>query len=153
MQATRLDAPGERTYALILQTGDEVIETLTRFARENGLDAAHFTALGAFERATLAYFDWGKRAYEDIPVEEQVEVLVLVGDIALAPEGGPKVHAHAVVGKRDGTAHGGHVQRGVVRPTLEVVLTESPKHLRRRMDPEAGIALIDLGTPAGGAER
>ncbi len=33
----------------------------------------------------------------------------------------------------------------VVRPTLEVVLTESPAHLRKSFRPEYGLALIDLG--------
>jgi predicted DNA-binding protein with PD1-like motif len=76
-------------------------------------------------------------------VEEQVEVLSLVGDIAL--EGGqPRVHAHVVVGKRDGTAHGGHLLDARVRPTLEVILVQPPAHLRRRYDPDSRLALIDL---------
>jgi uncharacterized protein len=72
-------------------------------------------------------------------------VLSLVGDIALKDDG-PQVHAHVVLGKADGTAHGGHVLEAHVWPTLEVVLTESPKHLHRKFDPETGLALIDAGT-------
>jgi hypothetical protein len=92
----------------------------------------------------LGYLDWEKRDYERIPLTEQVEVLSLVGDVALE-DGSPKVHAHIVVGKRDGTAHGGHLLEGRVRPTLEVVLHESPENLRRKPDPRSGLALIDLG--------
>jgi hypothetical protein len=55
----------------------------------------------------------------------------------------PKVHAHVVVGKADATAHGGHLIEGRVRPTLEVVITEAPRHLKRRLDPRSGLALID----------
>jgi predicted DNA-binding protein with PD1-like motif len=76
-------------------------------------------------------------------MEEQVEVLSLVGDIALN-QGKPKVHAHGVVGKSDGSAHGGHILRARVWPTLEVVLTESPERLCRATDQETGLALIDL---------
>jgi uncharacterized protein len=76
--------------------------------------------------------------------EEQVEVLSLVGDVALK-DGAPQVHAHVVVGKSDGTAHGGHILQAHVWPTLEVVLTESPKHLRRKTDAETGLAVIDVG--------
>ena len=72
-------------------------------------------------------------------MREQVEVLSLVGDIAL-DRGEPKLHAHAVVGKSDGTAHGGHVLEAWVWPTLEVMLTESPKHLCRKFDPASGLA-------------
>jgi predicted DNA-binding protein with PD1-like motif len=70
-----------------------------------------------------------------------VEVLSLIGDIALH-EGKPQVHAHLVIGKKDGTAHGGHLLEARVRPTLEVILTESPKPLHKKYDPESGLALI-----------
>jgi len=133
----------DRTFALIFQTGDTVIEPLTRFAQENKLFAAHFTAIGAFSDLTLAYFDWESRQYQKIPLHEQVEVLSLIGDIA-DDKGKAKVHAHAVVGKRDGSAHGGHLIEAHVRPTLEVILTESPAHLRRKTDPTSGLALISL---------
>jgi len=49
-----------------------------------------------------------------------------------------------VVGKPDGAAHGGHLLEAHVRPTLELILTESPRHLQKRHDPESGLALIDL---------
>jgi predicted DNA-binding protein with PD1-like motif len=59
-------------------------------------------------------------------------------------DGRPMVHAHVVLGLRDGSTRGGQLLRGVVRPTLEVVLRHSPTHLRKRHDPESGLALIDL---------
>jgi len=93
----------------------------------------------------VAYFDWSTKQYRHIRIDEQVEVLSLAGDITLE-DGKPKVHAHVVVGKADATAHGGHLIEGLVRPTLEVVLTETPAHLRRRFDAQAGLALIDPRT-------
>jgi predicted DNA-binding protein with PD1-like motif len=90
----------------------------------------------------LAYFDIESKQYEKIPVHEQVEVLSLLGDVTLS-ESKPKVHLHAVLGRRDGSTRGGHLIKGLVRPTLEVVLTESPVHLRRKFDPEVGLALIE----------
>jgi predicted DNA-binding protein with PD1-like motif len=131
------------TYALIFDKGDEFLADLQRFAKEVGLTASHFTAIGAFRDVTLGYFDRERKDYIKNRVNEQVEVLSLVGDIALQ-EQEPKVHAHVVVGKADGTAHGGHVLEAHVWPTLEVVIMESPAHLRRKHDPETGLALIDL---------
>ena len=93
-------------------------------------------------RAVVAYFDWTSKKYRHIRIDDQVEVLSLAGDIALDNDQ-PKVHAHIVVGKADGTAHGGHLIEGHVRPTLELVVSEAPAHLRRRFDPESGLALID----------
>ena len=144
MRAKVLDEVGERTWALVFDVGDEVVSRLSQFASLHQLTAARFTAIGAFSEATLGYFDAKKKAYEKIPVREQVEVLSLIGDVAL--DGGqPKIHAHVVVGKRDGTAHGGHLLAAHVRPTLEVMLTEAPMHLRRSFDPMSGLALIDVG--------
>lgn len=132
---------GEKTYALIFETGDEAMAGLTGFARENKLSAARFTAIGAFRDVVLGYFDWEKKEYKKIPVGEQVEVLSLIGDVALE-DGEPKVHAHVVVGRSDGSTCGGHLVEAHVRPTLEVILNESPAHLRKQIDKESGLALI-----------
>jgi predicted DNA-binding protein with PD1-like motif len=133
----------ERTYALVFDKGDEVISNLTGFARERKLTAAHFTAIGAFSNVTLGYFEPDRKDYRRISISEQVEVLSLVGDVARKDDQ-PEVHAHVVVGKADGSAHGGHLLEAQVWPTLEVVLTESAAHLRKRVDEETGLALIEL---------
>ena len=133
----------QKTFVLVFDKGDEVIQELTAFAKSNRLAASHFTAIGAFSEVTLGYFEAQRRDYKRIVIAEQVEVLSLVGDIALK-DGEPRVHAHVVLGKADGTAHGGHLLQARVWPTLELVLTESPKRLQRRSDEETGLALIDL---------
>ncbi len=144
MKSKVINEGPERTFALIFERGDEVVGTLERFAAEQGLDASRFTAIGAFETVTLGYFDWDKKDYARIPVNEQVEVLSLVGDIALDGNQ-PKLHAHAVLGRRDASTVGGHLLQAKVRPTLEVLLVESPGYLRRVRDPASGLALIDIG--------
>jgi predicted DNA-binding protein with PD1-like motif len=143
MKAKLLSAQGEKTFALVFDHGDEAVAGLTTFARREGLAASHFTAIGAFSDVVLGYFDRQRREYARIPIREQVEVLSLIGDVALR-DGRPTLHAHVVVGKADGTAHGGHLLEAHVWPTLELVLVESPRHLRRRWDEASGLALIDL---------
>lgn len=143
MKAKLLQQDDERVFAVIFETGDDPVAGLTRFAEQEKLGASSFTAIGAFSEAVLGYFDLQKKDYERIPVKEQVEVLALVGDIALQ-NGKPKLHAHVVLGKRDGSACGGHLLEARVRPTLEVILTESPVHLRRVYDPASGLALINV---------
>ncbi|HTU20920.1 MAG TPA: PPC domain-containing DNA-binding protein [Gemmataceae bacterium] len=135
---------GEKTFAIIFASGDEAIAGLTAVAKEKGLAASHFTAIGGFQETTLGYFNLEKKDYDKFPVREQVEVLSLVGDIALTEKGEPKIHAHVVLGRSDGTTRGGHLVEGRVRPTLEVMLVESPGDLRRKHDPQTGLALIQL---------
>lgn len=143
MRSRVLNESPERTVAAILDRGDEVMAALHRLAAEHDLVASRLTAIGAFESATLGYFDWESKVYERIPVDEQVEVLSLIGDIALDGDE-PKVHVHAVLGRRDGSTLGGHLLDAIVRPTLEVLVTDSPSYLRRECDPVSGIALIRL---------
>ena len=135
------DSGGLRTFAVIFQTGDEPISGLLDFAKAHDLTGARITAIGAFQDATLAYFDWESKEYREIPVREQVEVLSLLGDIALNDDE-PAVHVHAVLGRRDGSTVGGHLKKAHVRPTLEVIIDEQPEYLRKVRDRESGLALI-----------
>jgi predicted DNA-binding protein with PD1-like motif len=144
MRAKRLHADGQTTWVLVFDTDDEVIGELQRFAREQGLGGSHFSGIGAFRRALLGYFDWKTKDYRRNPVEEQVEVVALTGFITEGADG-PKVHTHVALGRSDGTAYAGHLLEGYVRPTLELEVDESPRHLRRRLDPESGLPLIDPG--------
>ena len=138
------ESDGQKTYALVFETGDEVMSTLKAFARDHRLGGSHFTAIGAFQDVTLGYFDWAKKEYKRILVHEQVEVVSLVGDVAEGERGEPEIHVHVVLGKSDGAALGGHLLEARVRPTLEVMLVESPTHLRRKHDQETGLGLIRL---------
>jgi len=139
---------GAETRVVILKSGEEAFATLTKFATDAGITAASLTAIGAFERATVGWFDFEKKTYKKIEIAEQCEVLSAIGDIAVGDDGRASLHVHVVLGLSDGTTRGGHLLEGKVRPTLEVVLEEAPAGLRRRKRPELGIALIDLADEA-----
>ena len=143
MRSKLLNADPPITYAVVLDTGDEVIGELGKFVREQEVEAASLTAIGAFSRAVLGYFQWETKQYKKIPVNEQVEVLSLLGDVAVGDQG-PTLHLHAVLGKADGSVVGGHLIEAYVRPTLEVILIQPPSYLRKRKDAETGLALIDI---------
>jgi predicted DNA-binding protein with PD1-like motif len=131
------------THIVVLDTGEEVLEQLNAFAAETGLGTAQFTAIGAFQSVVLGYFDLDEKRYLENPVTEQCEVLTLAGNVVRSGDE-YKLHAHVVVGLRDGTTRGGHLLRAHVRPTLEVSVTESPREVQRRFDKDIGLALIDV---------
>ena len=133
---------GEGSWVLVFETGDEVSETLLAFAREHGITAADFTAIGAFREVTLAYFDWESKEYDEQPVSEQVEVVALTGNLT-TDHGEPQLHAHIAVGFPDTSVRGGHLVSAVVRPTLELFLREAPTRLVKVPDEETGLSLID----------
>jgi uncharacterized protein len=131
------------TYVVVCDPGDEAVSALTQFARAEQLEAAQITAVGAFSRATVGWFDRAARDYRRIPVDQQCELLSLIGDVAEGQDG-PILHVHAVLGLSDGTTRGGHLLEARVFPTLEAVVTETPARLRKVLRPDIGIALIDL---------
>ncbi len=131
-----------KTYVMVLDTGEELLGCLKQFAVNQKLAGSSFKAIGALSSVELAWFNWETKKYQTaVNLDEQVELLSLIGDIAVA-NGEPQVHAHVVVGRRDGSAHGGHLVNAIVRPTCELVLTESPQHLQKRIDPDSGLVLI-----------
>jgi uncharacterized protein len=134
---------GLRTFVVVMDKGDEAFEQLVAFAGEHRVSAAGLTAVGAARAVTLDYFDPEINDYRSTEFTEQLEVLSLVGDIALK-DGEPAVHAHLTLGRKDSSTIGGHLQSLTVWPTLEVVVTETPGHLAKKVDPETGLALIDL---------
>lgn len=141
MRTKLLTGHETRTHVVVFETGDDAVQGLADYVRREHVTGASFTAIGGFSEVVLGYWDLDRKEYDRIPIREQLEVLSLVGDVA-GYHGDLRIHAHAVVGKRDGTAHGGHLLEAKVRPTLEVVITEVPGHLERETDPETGLALV-----------
>jgi predicted DNA-binding protein with PD1-like motif len=127
------EQPGAQVHVVILDSGEEAFVALTRFADETKISAASLTAIGAFEKATVGWFDFAAKSYQKIEVGEQCEVLSAIGDIAIGDDGKASLHVHIVLGLSDGSTRGGHLLEGRVRPTLEVVVvTETPSRLRRK---------------------
>lgn len=143
MKAKVIEDADVVTYVVVCDPGDEAVAVLTQFARGERLEAARLTAVGGFEHATVGWFDRAAKQFRPIPVDEQCEVLSLIGDVAEGQEG-PSVHMHVVLGLSDGTTRGGHLIEGRVFPTLEIIVTEAPAELRKVMRPDIGVALIDL---------
>jgi len=142
VQTRQLTTDRERSFVVVLDDGEEVIESLLAFARENDVTAGRLTALGAFSDAVLGFFDFASKDYIRTRLSEQVEVATMVGDFALQGDE-VKLHPHAVLSKRDCSAWGGHLLEGHVHPTLEVLITVAPDNLQRRTDEATGLPLLD----------
>jgi len=146
MQVKQLsDANGEKDYAVIFKPGDEPYAGLTQFAERYHVQAGHFTAIGGFRDARLAWFDLDKKMFRVIPIDQQVEVVSLIGDIALL-DGKPVVHMHCVVALPDGETRGGHILGAHVSPLLEVFVTADPVKLEKKRDAARGLTLMEPGT-------
>jgi predicted DNA-binding protein with PD1-like motif len=134
---------GEKTYAVIFAKGDEVLSGLTEFAERESLVAGSFTAIGALQSARFGWFDKARQAYRDISINQQVELVSLIGDVGMV-DGAPQIHAHGAVGLPDGDVRGGHLLEAVAWPTLELFFTAFPTALVKKHDEETNLFLFDL---------
>ena len=115
---------GQQRLVVLFSPGEELIHSLAELAKTRSILGAHFTGIGALRAAMLGFFDIARREYRRFGIDEQVEVLSLMGN--------------------NGATLDGHLLEAHVRPTLEVVLVETPPALYRRFDPATGLALLDL---------
>jgi uncharacterized protein len=136
---------GEKTFALTFGKGDEILSGLTEFAQMEQVTAGYFTAIGALQSARFGWFDPARKAYRDIPINQQVELISLIGDVGLV-NSAPQIHAHGSVGLPDGQVRGGHLLEAIVWPTLEVFFTICPTPLIKQHDDETNLFLFDLKT-------
>lgn len=144
MKSKSVDDGVERTFVLILDRGEEAFKSIADFTDREKITGASVSAIGAFSKANVGWFDLAAKKYKPIEVDEQCEVLSLIGDVAQGDDGKASLHLHAVLGLQDGTLRGGHFLSGSVQPTLEVTIRETVVNLRRKKRSDLGIALINI---------
>jgi predicted DNA-binding protein with PD1-like motif len=142
MIAKALEPGAARSFFVILEEGDEVMESLKSFALEQGIEAARFSGIGALRETTVAFFKAGEDESREILFDEQVQVLSCMGTIGVT-DAGPVVHGHLVLSLPDGHARGGHLVTGKVRPKLELVVLELPGSLHRGGDDATDVPSLD----------
>ncbi len=125
-------------HVLVFDVGEKVLETLNTSLTQHNITGAKFVAIGGFSQVQLEYFNVRTKQYEPRDFNEQVEVISLIGNVALL-DGKPYVHAHVSVGTKDYQARDGHLGEATVQPTLELFLTQLNGELIREKDPSTGL--------------
>ena len=116
---------GGRTFRVNLAKGDEVMSGLIAFAEKYHIKNAHFTGLGALNKGLFSWADTDRgNQMKKIELNQEAEVVSLVGSITTDAQGRPTVHAHGSVAYSDGTIHGGHWFEAYVGIIAEIFVTE-----------------------------
>jgi predicted DNA-binding protein with PD1-like motif len=134
---------GEKTYAVVFAKGDEVLSGLTEFAIAENLKAGAFTAIGALQSARFGWFDRERKAFRHILINEQVELVSFIGNVALV-NATPQIHAHCGVAYCDGQMRGGHLLEAIAWPTLELFFTTWSTPLIKVHDDETDLSFFNL---------
>jgi predicted DNA-binding protein with PD1-like motif len=128
------------------ETGEHAAEAVAEVLRREKVTYASLTGLGAVSWAKLAYYNTTTRTYEEHTVDDQMEVISLVGNTTLR-DGAPFIHWHVALGRRDMSMIGGHFLDAIIRPNLEVWLRRESTEIHRVFDEASGLALMDLSEP------
>jgi uncharacterized protein len=128
-------------HVLVFDVGEQALETLNTYLIQYNITGAMFEAIGGFSQVRLEYFNVQTKQYEPRDFDEQVEVISLIGNVALV-DGKPFVHAHVSVGTRDYQARAGHLGEATVQPTLELFLTQMNGELIRQRSSITGLEAL-----------
>jgi len=124
LKVTDLGRSSGHTYRINMVKGDEIISGLLDFAEKNHIKNGHFTGLGAIDKATLRWSDPVNKTPSKTEINEEAEVVSLVGSITQDKDGKPNVHAHTVFALSDGSTRGGHLQSARVSIIAEIFVTD-----------------------------
>lgn len=140
--------PG-RIFVLRLEDGEILHETVERFAREQGINAAALIAVGGADAGSrLVVGPAAGRAAAIQPMElvlDEAHELAGVGTIFPDAAGRPMLHMHAAAGRR-GQTIAGCARRGVrVWQVLEIIIQELRDTVAcRRLDSATGFELLSM---------
>jgi hypothetical protein len=121
-------------YVVRAEIGEEIQESLRQFAEAVGIKAAHYQGIGALTQVELAFFCTDLKVYDRKFFDEEYELVSLLGNLTHADEA-IQPHTHVVLGDKNFHTYSGHLVRGVVSVTVELIVTTIDIPLTRKEDP------------------
>ncbi|RMG30183.1 MAG: DNA-binding protein [Methanobacteriota archaeon] len=128
-------------FFLRLDPDEKIMETLLAFLEDQFIPSGTLMAVGAVKEATLRYFNQKEKTFVEKVFAEPMEVTSLTGNITVK-DGTPYVHPHVVLGRRDFSTISGHLQEGVVGPTLEITIQAFDLSIQRIHSEEIGLNIL-----------
>lgn len=130
------------SFVLILERGEELIESLNNFAKAEQLTSGWLASgVGGANQATLAFYDFEAKQYNYRDFEQGLEILSLQGNLSWVDDE-PFWHVHAVLSGEDFKSIGGHVKSMTISLTGEILITKLDTHLTRLYDKTTGLKLL-----------
>jgi len=131
----------KRVHILRIDKGEEVVSSIEKACKENGIGAAILSGLGLLSRARIAIFDPEAQRYETFDVGEPMELASLTGNVSIK-DGKPFAHIHVVLGSQGKTV-AGHLVEGYIGGTGEIAIVELDGELRRDLE-RGGLVLLNV---------
>ncbi|MFB0918298.1 MAG: DNA-binding protein [Clostridiaceae bacterium] len=133
----------DEKYFIRFERGEEVVETLKKLCKDEGITFASVSAIGATESLTVGLFDPIAKKYISHDLTGPFEITNLTGNVSEMNED-VYLHLHITVSDVDNIAKGGHLNKAIINPTCEMILDTGAGRVDRFMDPETGLNLLKL---------
>jgi len=132
-------------YFIRLFINEKVNETLKNFALKKEIPAAFISGLGALKNSELGFYHLSKKEYDRKLFTHEMELVSLTGNISWL-ESEPIIHTHVALGDTDFKLYGGHLFEGECAVTVELSLQVYHEKVKRKMNDEVGLNLLQLGS-------
>lgn len=123
-----------------LYRGDEIVSSITKIAKKEGITAGIISGIGAVERARIGYYGQKNRKYMSQEFTEPMEILSLRGNISIK-ENEPFPHLHVVLSKEDYSCLGGHLFEATVFAFEFEIIEFDGSAYERGLDEDTGLFL------------
>jgi hypothetical protein len=141
----------DRRWMLVLDRGEELISTVTDFLATRGIRGGFVRGLGALRNHTVAWYDLERQEYAKRTFDENMELGNLTGSVGVVGDK-PFFHAHVTVSGPELIAFTGHLVKGEVAVTAELLVEDFGIELLRLPDEEVGLNLFRFEVPAAAEE-
>ncbi len=134
---------GAGSYMIRLEKGEDILDSLRRFAGTKRIRAAVFEGIGSLNKAKLGHYDFVTKEYKFEIFQDDLEILTLSGNISTMNRT-PLPHAHVTLGRRDFSVIGGHLDEGSAANMVEIALRQLPGRLVKAKDEKIGLNVLQL---------
>jgi predicted DNA-binding protein with PD1-like motif len=133
----------QNTYIIRLEKDEEIIASIQKMAQDEQITNAKIEGLGSIKNPTLAHYRLDTKKYSEKQIDGLFEITTLLGNIGVF-DAKPVVHAHITIGNEEMQLFGGHLVKGEVSATVELIITTYPTKYEKKFDEEIGLKLWNL---------
>jgi len=130
----------QNKYIVRIDKGEEIVETLKKFCKENNIRLGTIIGLGATNKAEIGLFNGEEKKYYSKELTGDHEIAPLYGNISTM-NGEVYLHIHANLCNQENKAFGGHLNSAVVSATFEAVIDVIDGDVDRAFNEDVGLNL------------
>lgn len=128
-------------YIVRLNVGEDIVESVKKFAQEQNIKFGTVTGIGAVNKAKIGLFNTETKEYQSTILEEDMEIVSLAGNIT-EMNGEPYIHLHIALANSEHNVKAGHLNMAVISATGEIIIEAIDGYVDREFDDDIGLNLL-----------